>query len=785
MTRWRALVAVIAVAGLALAGLWLVLAASLPRYDGVITLPGASAPVTLAFDDYGRPFGNAATFADALRLQGYLHARERSWQMELYRRAGRGELAAALGPDLLAADERLWRFGVPRLARQLEDNATPETLALIDGYLAGVNAALRSATLPSPPFLLLRLAPREWERRDVFAVAALLAYQSANNADQELLRLALREQVGDEAMALFTRDGSHRTDYPLVLPDWQPARRAGTAATAPSYPHVPTLLDLLDASAAVDPLAAHGVPSLAIGSNGWVVAPDRSASGRSLFAFDSHDALGLPNLFYEVHLSFADGHELHGWSVPGLPGVVNGYNERIAWGFTNIGDSQDLFLERRHPDPPLRFADGDGWYEPRTEDISIAAAGAAARKLRLVHTRNGTLISDEPPLALRWTVQDLNGRSAGALLALNRAQDWDSFNAALDRHAAPALNATYADVDGNIGFRTAGALPLRGAGEGLLPQAGQYPGRRWRGEVPARDLPRALNPAAGFLAAANARVNPPQSHPLVGADSAAPYRIARIQAVLGSREDHTPATMAALQTDWFDGQAAALLPVMLDGLGPAPVPGIDRAVLTLLQRWVAKPIAAPESGAALLFQRWYLALGRTLLVPLVGEDLYERLCRENYVYNMAVDSMLLDEDLTGFWPGPRDEILATALRRAIDGLEGAPSGWRLGRHQSVQARHELGSLGILSGLLNTDAAPWGGGPATVGRAAYRYDQPFAVSHAATVRTVIELTSPPRAAAVMPGGQAGHFLSHHYLDQWRSWLAGELLPIHNRAPDRGR
>jgi penicillin amidase len=702
--------------------------------------------------------------------------------MELYRRAGRGELAAALGSDLVAADDRLWRFGVPHLAQRLEANASEETLKLVDGYLAGVNEGLRVSPLPAPAFLLLRQAPRAWNRRDVFAVAALLAYQSANNADQELLRLALGERLGDEAMVLFTRDGSHRQDYPLVLPDWEASSRESKPARTYSYKGKTKLLDLLDTWAAVDALSPRGVPPLALGSNGWVVAPSRSASRLGLFAFDSHDTLGLPNLFYELHLSFADGHQLHGWSVPGLPGVINGYNERIAWGFTNIGDSQDLFLERRHPEAPLRFADGERWYEPRTEDISIAVAGGAARKLRLVHTRNGTLISDDPPIALRWTVQDLEGRSAGALLALNRALDWGSFNAALDRHAAPALNATYADVEGNIGCRTAGALPLRAAGEGLLPLRGDEPALRWRGEVPARDLPRALNPAAGFLAAANARVNPPDSYPLVGADNAARYRSARIRAVLGSRDDHTPATMAALQTDWFDGQAADLLPIMLEGLGPRPGPGIDRKVLALLAQWVREPIAAHDSSAALLFQRWYLALGRTLLVPLIGEDLYDRLCRENYVYNMAVDSMLLDQDMAGFWPGPRAEILATALRRAIDGLEGAPSSWQLAQHQTVQARHELGSIGILAGVLNTDAAPWGGGPATVGRAAYRYDQPFAVSHGATVRTVIELSSPPRAAAVMPGGQSGHFLSHHYLDQWRSWLAGELLPIRNSGSD---
>ena len=180
----------------------------------------------------------------------------------------------------------------------------------------------------------------------------------------------------------------------------------------------------------------------------------------------------LPNLFYEVHLFFGEGRQLRGWSVAGLPGVINGFNENIAWGFTNIGDTQDLFLEQRSEDDPLQFRHGDEWYRADTETVSIPVRDAPDHKLDIVYTRNGPLVSDAPALSLAWTVHRIETPSLDSMLAFNLAQDWQGFSAALDDFPARTLNATYADRHGTIGFRTGGVIPQRGAGEGLFPQDG-------------------------------------------------------------------------------------------------------------------------------------------------------------------------------------------------------------------------------------------------------------------------------------------------------------------------
>ncbi|MEM0954692.1 MAG: penicillin acylase family protein [Pseudomonadota bacterium] len=762
---------------MAATGLW-ALRASLPA-DGEQHIPQLNAVVRVQYDDWQRPFVDAQSFEDALAAQGWLHAQHRLWQMELLRQASHGRLANLVGPAGLDADKQLWRFGVPQLGERFAANGNPSLQSAVASYVHGVNAALAQYRILPPEFLLLRHSPEPWQVEDIYAVSALLAFQSANNADRELLRLALANALPDQSIDLFFEDLSHLPDYPFVLSNAAPGEnaRGENAAREVDVDNPAAALDAADLAQILDPinpLATALLPSIALGSNGWVVSPGRSASGYALFAFDSHDQLGLPNLFYEVHLSFA-GRELHGWSVPGLPGVVNGYNDSIAWGFTNIGDSQDLFLETRG-DKDTSFVEDGEHYTARVERISIPVRGAATEMLEVLHTRNGPLIHSDPPISLAWTAHKTAQPSGDALLEMNLATDWASFNAALDKHTAPTLNATYADSAGNIGFRTLGLLPQRSQGQGLMPLTSTA-AHRWLGLVPAQDMPRLKNPDSGFIAAANARVAAPGSYPLVSADNAAPYRIRRIQAVLAANSALATADMQALQMDWLDSQAVSVLPVMLQGL---PQRESLRAARATLSEWAQSPLAHRDSAGALLFQTWYLTLADRLFGAALTPELYAQLRRQNYVLNAALDALLLTNRHPQWWPGRRADILAASLRDAIASLEQSQGGvgdWRLDRAQSVTLEHELSkAVPLLSPLLASKKQPWGGSPATVGRASYSYRKPFTVTKGATVRAVGEMTSPPRFKTVIPGGQSGHPLSPHYLDQFPAWLSGDLLDI---------
>lgn len=743
---------------------WWLVYLSLPQTEGEVAIEGLEQPVSIRFDAWQRPYVQAFSLADALQAQGWLHAQNRLWQMELLRRAGRGHMAELLGTDLLATDRELWRVGVPQLAAALEENSSAQTLTLIDHYVRGVNAAIEAYVILPPEFLLLA-APRPlWQRRDVFALGALMAYQSANNMDNELLRLALAGQLDTERFAVFLSDDLEQ-DYPFIIPP--PAGMAG-------------LFDTMDRLALTSPDSNPWMPRLGFGSNGWVVSAAKSASGYPLYAFDSHDELGLPNLFYEVHLFFGMGRQLRGWSVAGLPGVINGFNESIAWGFTNIGDTQDLFVETRSADNPLLFKDGDAWYPARTETVRIPVKGRASEEFTVTYTRNGPLINEDPPISLAWTVHRIAQPSLDSILALNFAQDWTAFTAALDEFPAPTLNATYADVHGTIGFRTAGIIPQRGAGEGLLPLDGSVSSNRWQDMVPAAQMPQLKNPASGFLAAANARVNAPGDGPLVSADNAPPYRIARIHQMLSKRDRLTIDDMQDLQMDWTDGQAQQVLPTMLAQLDRQRLDSDAAAALPILEQWVVDPQAGRDSAGALIFQQWYLATAAVVFADSIPK-LYPRLLKRSYVLNDALDHLLLHQPASVWWQGGQAQLLADGLNAAVRDLAprlgSDPQMWRLDQRLYVRMQHQLAkAVPQLDWLFNRPDEPWGGSTATVGRARYSYLDPFVVTSGATVRAVAEMAPVPRAWSVMPGGQSGHPLSPYYVDQYPGWLSGELYPI---------
>ncbi|XOV85650.1 MAG: penicillin acylase family protein [bacterium] len=736
-------------------------------------------PVQIYYDQFKTPFVQAQSWQDAYLAQGWLHAHNRLWQMELFRRAGKGRLAEVLGSGLLETDMNMFRAGVPMLAERLAANASEELRGFVAAYVAGINLALsgeegeegENATPLPPEFRLAGFRPEPWQAADVYALGALMAFQSGNNYRNELLRLALTSRLQEQ---LAGASAAELSRWLSIL--------GPVDARMPAFPYVlksPALLGLLAQTDHLEPQLQPLLAAPGLGSNGWVVSPDRTAEGHALFAFDSHDALSMPNLTYDVHL-FVGQEQIRGASVPGLPGVINGFNEFMAWGFTNTGDSQDLFIEQRSSESDLHFIGPTGIYEAQAVEVLIPVQGQSPHPLRVVTTQNGRLLSEEPPLALRWSALEVPQASLDALLALNRATSYPRFSAALDTFVAPSANATYADVTGRIAFRTVGALPMRGAGEGLLPLPGHLAENVWQGLIPVDDLPRVVNPSEGFVAAANARIAP--GPPLISADNSPGYRIARIQSELRRNASATFADMQALQVDWFNVQAQRLLPAMLaavDGirLEPEVMQGV-----TSLASWVLQPVNLPELSQPLLFDAWYRQLGLLVFSPILGDELTRRLMGSAYVFNHALDGLLTNSMDSPWWQGERQQLITQALINAVNEVGRAQS-WQ-DQHQ-VLLTHELSAaVPGLGWLLNDGPHAWGGGNPTVGRARYNYNQPYIATGGATARLVIAMEQPMRAATISPGGQSGHFMSVHYDDQTPLWLAGELNVLATRPQQLG-
>lgn len=239
--------------------------------------------------------------------------------------------------------------------------------------------------------------------------------------------------------------------------------------------------------------------------------------------------------------------------------------------------------------------------------------------------------------------------------------------------------------------------------------------------------------------------------------------------------------LQALQLDWLDNQARLLLPHMIRELDISRLSQSASYAAGLLLEWQVNPVASPDSGASIIFQHWYLTLARTIFQPAMGDELFAELKRRNDMLNQALDNLILDADLRGWWPEDRSTTLTQTLNRSIESLGKrlGPSieSWRLDQLQGVALKHTLVSeLPVLGNLFNCARQPWGGTPATVGRASYRYDRPFQVSHGATVRVIAEMSDPPQVLSVIPGGQSGHPLSGHYCDQFSAWLDGDLFAV---------
>lgn len=750
LMRWILLLAIVLIAG----GAWFWWS-FVPDQSGVYEVE-VEREVRITFDQRGRPYVRAESFEDAFFAQGWLHARDRLWQMDMFRRAGSARLAALLGHPGLATDREIWRAGVPELAKRIQQTASSRLRSYAASYVAGINAWLETGERLPVEYLLLQATPERWQVDDVYSLGALMAYQSANNRANELVRLAIRQKLGEEKSRVFLPPGYERPvfDQPLPAADLQGA------------------LDRSDLTLAVtNPL----FQAPALGSNSWAVAPARSETGTALFAFDSHDALGLPNLTYDVHLFVGDA-QIRGTSVAGLLGVINGYNEFMAWGFTNIGDSQDLYLETVDDENPLRFKGRNGWYQADTQEVRIAVRDQPDDVLTLVFTENGRLISSDPPISERWAPLAVQEVGLDALLALNRATSFQAFNQAMDRFTAPSANVTYADTNGRIAQRTIGVLPVRGAGQGLEPLQGNVPGTEWLGVLPTNALPSETNPEAGVVFAANQPLR--QGGALVSADNAPGYRTRRIADVLALTTPISVDDMQALQTDYVNLQAAELLPKMLDALDVDQLSDAELEARDRLSTWHPLGYDAAERAEPTLFAAWYQHFATALFREALGDELFSRLMSRSYLVNQAIDKNLLGAGADG-WPVVG--ALRSSFSRAVQEVSDTP--W--GQVHQLVLQHDLS--GAFPGSRQLfDRGPYAasGGNATVGRARYSLRRPFNVSGGATTRIVLSMSDPIAAQTIAPGGQSGVPMSPHYNDQTRAWIDGDYDLISDLSPEEG-
>jgi penicillin G amidase len=810
----RLLLVAVVVIGTAAAAAWWWARASLPPLDGESQVSGLTAPVEVLFDRHGVPHVYAAGPEDAWFTAGLLHARDRLWQMDLYRRAADGRLSEMFGEETLPIDRRLLTLDL-RAAAEAEWRAAPPVVRdALTRYAAGVNAHLGEATGRRRPleFQVLGVVPAPWSPVDSLVVGRLLAWRLAENHQAELVRHALATQFGgEEALRL---GGRYPANAPSVVQGPAGPLAAGPASLAgPASPAGPPLA--AGPSSPAGPPQATGPPQAAGwpeglewlrptarrgGSNNWVLAGRRTASGRPLLANDPHLQLEFPGVWYEMHL-VAAGLDVIGVTVPGTPFIILGHNARIAWGLTNTGaDVQDLFIERLDLNRQRYFYQGQ-WLPLDITRTDIPVSGGDTQSFEVWRTRNGTIFAEvgadwefapdwlspaherrgeRRAFALRWDA--VGGEMAGAFEAINRAATWSDFTSAVERFAAPSQNFVYADVDGNIGYAMSGALPLRSSSVGMMPLDGTTGEGQWTGVIPPAALPRLFNPERGYITSSNNLIDR-QWRGLITRDWAAPYRATRLQRLMAASQGVDLQTAADWQTDVTGLAAAEVLSTVDGALAHAAHLG-ERAAERVLQELRAWDRQIDNRPIVTLYHLFEQALWRRTFFDEMGDPLFSRFYEwagaERWAGLYAIlgepNSRWFDDIATLGQRETREDIFVLAASDAAVGLAGEFSGMSWANAHRAAFNHPLGAAAApFRWLFNRGPAPMIGDTYTVNRTSFNRLEPFAVWEAASWRQLFDVGQWDDARVVLPAGQSGHPLSPYYFDQNQLWRQGQYRP----------
>ncbi|MGA4607262.1 penicillin acylase family protein [Pseudoalteromonas maricaloris] len=534
---------------------------SLPQVDGQLSVAGLNKPVSISRDQLGIVHIKGETDQDVFFALGYAHAQDRLWQLEFQRRIVQGRLSEVLGKTSVDSDIWFRTLGLYESASKSEQYLSPEAEASLQSYTAGVNAWIDSANVLPPEFIMLDIEPEPWAVRDSLAIVKLFALMLSGNFKKEMSRLVASEFLDQKQMSTIFE----------TYPDNAPVTGSEMPATAATV-----VTNLLESYLSVENTIVAG--GKYIGSNAWVVAPSHTKNGQAIIANDPHLNLQIPSLWYGAKLQ---GRKINsvGMTLVGLPIVVLGRNQVIAWGGTRMmADNQDLYFEQINSEDSSLYRDGDQWlsFEVRKEKIIVRQDFPAFLRsplkpieLQVRSTRRGPVISDihrvfEHPISLRWTALRDRDTSYEALFQLNFADSWDKFKQSLSYHIAPNMNFLYADREGNIGFLGAGQIPIRKNGKGDLPLAGWDSSNHWSGFVPSHQWPQAFNPEQGFIINANNK-NVTDEYPyFVSQDWASPARAQRIEQLLREKINQTDSAltvkdMSEIQADTLSLPAKKLL----------------------------------------------------------------------------------------------------------------------------------------------------------------------------------------------------------------------------------
>jgi penicillin amidase len=741
----------------------------LPTIDGDERLLGLHERAEVLRDSFGVPHIFAADDHDLFFLQGFVTAQDRLWQMDIYRRAASGRLAEVLGEPGLESDRFMRTLGLGRAAALDQAVISSTTLATLQAFADGVNKFLEQHGDALPvEFVILGYKPERWSVLDSLTIAKLQLYDAAGNYSQELLRAGLVERFGLDVLPALLPDPGASVAYDAKA--WNDV--AADLSPQTTIPGAGALRGIL------------GGAGDAQGSNCWALAGTRTKSGKPVVAGDPHLPVRNPSIWYEVALSAGDL-SLIGFSIPGVPGVVIGHNDHVAWSFTyGYADTQDLYVEHQDPTDLRRF-EYQNKFDAATflRETIVVKGRADPVLLDVAITHHGPVLTpvltgQKAQLALRWSALDAT-KTVDAVMGMNRARSVDEFRRAAADFVGATLSACVADTSGHIAYLLIGRLPDR-PGDGRLPVAGWNGLNEWRGLLPADANPIVLDPSDGLVLNANNR--PVATPAQVGWNGEwdPGFRYAYLRSVLDQQRSADVAAMSRLQNDYTSLPVQRYRDAIVSG---RPTTALGQQVQKIVREWDGS-LSADSTGAA-IYESWLVQMSRVVFADKLGATLFQDYA-DNGRMTFALYQLLAsttspwfialgDPSMVG-----RDALSGAALDAAAKDLAARLGNdltkWRWGDLHTIAFDHPLSAAKPLDLVLTIGPVKRAGDGYSPNNGAYSLTKPFTVRSHASERQIVDLGDLDGSVSILPTGQSGQPFSRHWGDQTQLWASGGTKPM---------
>jgi len=747
--------------------------------SNAIKLDGLGGKVDVWYDSFGLPHIFAGSWTDAYCALGYIHARERLWQMDLYRRRASGTLAEVQGQAALAKDIFCRQLGVRRGCQAVWDSGDlpAEFRAELEAYCAGVNAKMAEykAQNQLPP--MLGYAPAPWTPVDCMVFLKYMAWDQSGN-DDDLWFGSLLEKVGAQVMQEL---------WPLERPYEEPT--VSVQVNEESLDAVMLSAAAPDSSGAYMAASAsipqHRLLGDTVGSNNWAVSGRKTASGKPMLCSDPHLGFQLPAIWYASHLCVG-GRNIVGVGFPGSPVTIIGHNDYLGWGITNLqADAVDYFVETVDENDPLRYRHRGEWKQMRRIREEIPVRDAAPHVLEIDYTVHGPVVSREGrTISLQWTGLGPT-RELLSIWAMNRATNLEGWLDGARQIKAPGLNLVYADVYGNIALFCCGQFPVRLRGQGRVPMDGASGDYDWSSMIPSGEMPLTVNPPEGYVASANGRPTPIGYPHYIGWMWDPRYRKSRINDLLAAGTDMTIEKMKAVQYDHYDKAASEFVPVWLKVVREKKTEDPFAArILEALGQWDFA--ADVDAVQPLIWLRW-LDVYRAA----VWDDEWARWGAEKRKgswgftgINRSDPVFEVLEYMTREYPEAvwfddrrtperetRDDIIWNSFQKAVASLK-SEFGEDIGKYTWGNTNVlKIRSMTRMPELSRT-GGPAPGTPFTVNPGG----NIGPVGGGASWRMIVDFGATDTSVGVYPGGQSGFPEDSHYADLMALWERGDYIPL---------